>query len=333
MSDRAHHYEEIPLDGSAFGRRAYREGRRLVEEAGLGMDELVWDCDEVLWDWLMDVSRMARGIPGWVRGRDITHREFFLVKPGIFELIWGMHHASLERGRDPYLRLWTNGYHWRLWRLAREIPGFAELLGPPADAGPDGAPSFLEHPRIFGRPDFVAVARELLDPHRRRDRLAELDDPRAHAAIEEQFARDPFDSSFKFPELAILRGKDGFERARYLVDDHLENVRRFVAPERLGVHVVSRAPRVLFGRIPNTVWRGAERLLPDLANALAPALAGALAELAGRRDEAPEHTSVDVTEAAEDYVPLQFSVEIPDERIREQWIEPMRALKRTSRRR
>lgn len=324
-------YQDIPLPHSEFGEELYLVGRRLVEEQGVRLHELVWDADEVLWDWLMDARRMLRRAPGSLKSLDLWpldfgHREYYLVKPGVFELIWGMRHASIERELDPFMRVWTNGYPWRIWRIAQEIPGFATLVGPPAEEGADDHRAFAEHPRIFYRTDYALVAHDLLDPQR----FAELvvDFP-AHVRdlVDAQFARNPFDSSFKLPELAPLRGKSGFGQAKVLVDDARRNIRRFVASGRHGIHVVSHSPRLIFGTVPNTVWGSPVEALERLANEIAHEIADALARLAGQ--DHPARVAVRSESLAEGYVPVQFFIDIPDERIRAEWIEPMRELKRT----
>lgn len=315
-------YEEIPLPKSEFGRRAYEEGRSLVEREGIELSEVVWDADEVLWDWVMDAGRILRDVSRLIT-RDIGHREYFMVKPGIFEMIWGMHHACLERDWDPHMRIWTNGYPWRLWRLAREIPGFADLVGPPASAAAADEASFSTHPRIFCRPDFVEVMSQLLDDADGRgvDRFGEP----VRAVIEKQLGRDPYDSSFKIPELAEIHGKPGFGDAQILVDDHRRNVDRFASTGRAGVRVVSDIPRTLFGRVPNTVWSRPMETLESLENNVATAVADGLRRAAGGVEATIE---AHPEPRPPSHPVVTFTVDIPDQRLREEWIEPMRRLKR-----
>lgn len=115
-------YADVPLPKSKYGRTYYEKGRELIASHGVVLREVVWDADEVLWDWVMDLSGMARAIPRLIK-RDLSHREFFRVKPGVFELIWGMHHESKERGEDPFMRVWTDGYPWRMWRINQSDSG------------------------------------------------------------------------------------------------------------------------------------------------------------------------------------------------------------------
>ncbi len=322
-------YHDIPLEHSAFGEELYLEGRRLVADEDVRLHELVWDADEVLWDWLMDARRMLKGAPKSLWPLDFGHREYYLVKPGVFELIWGMRHASLERDLDPHMRVWTNGYPWRIWRVAREIPGFATLLGPPAVEADDDHAALTDHPRIFYRTDYARVAHDLLDPQRFSELLADVPD-HVRALVSSQFERDPFDSSFKLPELAALRGKDGFAQARVLVDDARRNVGRFVASGRHGIHVVSESPRLIFGTLPNTVWGDPRAALRRLANRIAHEIAGALVRVLAH--EHPTRVAVASAELARGYAPVEFYVDIPDQMIRREWIDPMRELKRTWRR-
>lgn len=317
-------YEDIPLLESDLGREAYRRGRALVEEHGLVLDRIVWDADEVLWDWVMDAGRILRDVPSLLR-RSLGHREWMMAKPGVFELIWGMRHASIEAGEPAHMRVWTNGYPWRLWRIAREISGFAALLGSPADDGPEGAADFRRHPRIFSRLDFIEVARRLVSPSIRRRELASFS-ASSRRVIDEQFQRNPYDSSLKIPELAALVGKEEFVEAEILVDDQPSNVRRFAETGRRGVRVVSDAPRVLFGNVPNTVWRAPVEALRELSNDLGGALADALQEVAG--ESKSDIVSARPSARPDSYTPLEFTIDVPDERLRSQWIAPMRALKR-----
>ena len=71
---------------------------------------------------MLSYLNRARAIPRLIK-RDLSHREFFRVKPGVFELIWGMHHESKERGEDPFMRVWTDGYPWRMWRINQSDSG------------------------------------------------------------------------------------------------------------------------------------------------------------------------------------------------------------------
>lgn len=315
--------QDIPVPASDYGARAYDRGRRLVEEHGLRLDEIAWDADEVLWDWLMDASEILGDVGRLIR-RDVGHREWVMPKPGVFELLWGMRHASLEVDQPAHLRIWTDGYPWRLWRIAREIPGFAELVGPPADASEGAWETFRDHPRIFSRVDFAEVAERLCWPGPRRRLLSECS-ARSRAVIDEQFRRDPYDSNFKIPELASFAGTDAFEDVRVLVDDRRENVARFVATDRWGVRVVSDTPRVLFGAVPNTVWRRPERRLDALDNAIGAPLAEGLERIIGASN--PTSVRAEPDPEPEEYPRRKFAIEVPDERLRDEWLEPMRELR------
>jgi hypothetical protein len=321
-------YHDIPLPHSEFGEELYLNGRRLVRECGVRLDEIVWDADEVLWDWLMDARRMLKRAPASLMAWDLDfgHREFYLVKPGVFELIWGMRHESLERELDPYMRVWTNGYPWRLWRVAHEIPGFATLVGPPARERDDEHLAFSDHPRIFYRTDYARVAHKLLDPDGFSE-LASAFPDHVRELVSSQFERDPFDSSFKLPEFASVCGKGGFGCARVLIDDARRNVGRFVASGRHGVHVVSKSPRFIFGAVPNTVWGSPRDALAPLSNRISQEIADALEKLACRDN--PTHLAVASDDVARGHVPIEFHIDVPDRMIRSEWIDPIKDLKRT----
>ena len=321
-----HSYEDIPLEHCEYGQDLYETGRELVEHSGVRLAELVWDADEVLWDWLMDGSQMLRGVAGALLRRDFGHREFYLVKPGVFELIWGMHHASVELGLDPHMRIWTNGYPWRLWRASREIPGFDTLVGPPAEPDAVDHGAFIDHPRIFYRTDYAEVVHCLLEPDGFARQCAAFPE-HVRALISSQLSVAPFDSTFKLPELAQVCGKDGFDRARVLVDDAGHNVRRFVASGRHGIHVVSHAPRIIFGTVPNTVWSEPRDALRGLANEIAPEIAQALRSLTEHSE--PARVAVASDTRVRQYTPMAFEFDVPDERIRTEWIDPIQELKRT----
>ncbi|MFW5967592.1 MAG: hypothetical protein ACOCV2_08750 [Persicimonas sp.] len=326
----AHCYADIPLEASPYGERLYSAGRRLVAERGVRLASIVWDADEVLWDWVMDARHMVRDLARTLDFFDLSHREYYLVKPGVFELIWGMHHESLERGYDPYMRVWTNGYPWRLWRIASEIPGFCRLLGPPAHIETDDHGGFTSHPRMFYRTDYVRVVRQLIEEEGGTDAI-EGCESHVRALIDAQLSRDPFDSSFKLPEFAQLVGKAGFEEARILIDDTSQNVRRFVASGRHGIHVACDTPRLVFGTVPNTVWGEPRRVLEGLANSVATEIASALDEVWGR--EHPTRATVASKASVDDYRALRFEIDVPDNKLRAEWLDPIRRLKETWRER
>ena len=320
-------YEHIPLAGTEFGERLYRRGYALVDEYGLRLDEIVWDADEVLWDWLMDASRMLKRVVPNAFIMDFSHREYYTVRPGVFELIWGMHHASLDRGLDPYMRVWTNGYPWRIWRVAQEIPGFAELLGPPASVSGAEHDSFIDHPRMFYRGDYADAVRRLLGDLGSIDQLLADVSSQVRALIHRQLQHAPFDSSFKLPELAPLREKHGFRNARILIDDRPQNIDRFVASGRSGIHLRSRSPRIILDKVPNTVWSSPREWLERLVSDVALDIADGLERLAHER--ASGVISVEATPTAHEHALLEFEVDVPDHRLRAEWIDPIDSLKKT----
>ncbi|MFB6263606.1 MAG: hypothetical protein ABEL76_08290 [Bradymonadaceae bacterium] len=318
-------YQSIPPSPSALGHQAYQWGRRLVADRGLRLPQIVWDADEILWNWLLRIGDVTDHLRALVTGGESAHREWFLVKPGIFELLWGMRHASLERGLDPHVRIWTDGYPWRLGRIAREIPGFAELLGPPAETTTESHAGFDPHPRIFYRKDYAEVVGDLIGSSAGEEFWSELD-PDARRVLGEQFERDPLDSTLKLPELAGAAGKPGFERAEILVDDRPENVERFVETGRRGIRVVSDVPGLFFDRVPNAVWREPRRRLRQLDDGIVPALARHLDDLA-RTDAAGARTARPTHLAAESHA-SPFEIEVPGEIVHREWWQPIRRLAR-----
>lgn len=312
-------YRDIPLASTPLGRELYDAGRALGER-GLSPAHIMWDADEVLWDWMMFMSDLGRAIPGVLLRRDISHKEYILRKPGMFELLWGLRHAALERGVDARMRIWTNGYPWRVWQIAGRIPGFPTLL----ELEGQGLAAYTRAPNLFYRQDFVAAMRALWPLPTRRAWL-EAQPLRVREAVLTQLARDPFDSSFKLPDLATLIGKDGFGEVEFLVDDSRRNVRRFVSSGRRGVRVVSHAPYALRSRVPNTVWRRPEDAIREHMTTVARDIAAALSELldappGARRD-------VDGVRAAPVDLDAPFLLHIPNERITSEWVTPMRALR------
>lgn len=297
-----------------LGERAYRRGRDLVERHGVRVADLVWDADEVLWDWAMSGARLFAQVPLAVFGR-LGHREWVAVRPGLLELLWGMRHASEELGLDPDLRVWTSGYPWRLWAIMRKVPGFAELLG----AGhPDS------HPRVFTRPDYVAVVKPLVaDPSTRKQHLATMS-PAARDTIDKQLAEKPHDSGFKIPELAVLAGRQAFATAKILIDDAGRNVRWFHATGRSAIRVRSVTPRV-FGKIPNSAWDPL-RFLREVASPIAFQIADALERL--YRDPTPRIEEAKVTPDPQVPPSPPVVIDVPSQVLWNQWIHPMRELER-----
>jgi len=317
-------YGDVPMEPSDFGRRLYAAGRRLVTEHGLGLDRVLWDADEVLWDWLMSMGDLLRKVPTFPFTGDVGHVEYLRVKPGVLELIWGMSHAAREVGGDPHLRLWTNGYPWRVWAIGSQVPGLATLLGPPAKEG-GAAETFEAHPRVFYRSDYARAATRLADPD---EGPALLDAMPARTAelLADLLPADLARTDLKLPELAPLAGRGGFGGVEVLVDDTRRNVERFVQAGRRGVRLATPRRRAVLGHIPNTVWRAPWHHLAALGADLASGLAEALELVA--RDEGPALIEVKPGAPVLDYPALQLTIRVPDDRIREQWIEPHRALRR-----
>lgn len=315
---RLHSFRDIPLPATDFGARLYEIGRELVR-AGIRPARVMWDADEVLWDWIMDLGDLGRRLPQMLRGK-IGHTETLLRKPGIFELLWGMRHEAEAQGEDPNLRIWTNGYAWRLWAIAQKLDGLAALLGlDPADR--DG---FAQAPNLFCRADYVEVLRKIWAPQARQAWLAGLS-PERRRTVETQLARDPFDTTFKLPDFAAVIGKNAFTAVDYLVDDAAFNVRRFVSSGRSGVHAEGSAPAIAFSKVKNTAWRRPESALTTSMKTTADGIAEALLELA----DAPLGTRKNVrgrASAAEE-LSRPFFIEIPNEPIRTEWITPLRTFR------
>ncbi|MFT7583176.1 MAG: hypothetical protein ACI9MR_004862 [Myxococcota bacterium] len=313
-------YDALPLPASAYGRRLYARGRTLVADHGLRLDEVMWDADEVLWDWLLQGVRLAGGLWRAVLLKNYAHTEYIAARPGMFELLWGMRHEALERGDDPDVRIWTSGYAWRVWRISRQIPGLSELLGLPANAD---AATYAKAGTFFSRPDFARAALMLVNARVPEGLLAHASD--ASKAVITRHLDDKLTSALKVPDLAALVGKDGFGRVRILVDDLQTNIDRFVETGRLGVHVVSHAPRIVFGAVPNSVWgrpgTHLARPAPDHANAVADALEEALAT-GGSGVFRAEPPVGPVTE-----VPAPFKLGIPNARVQAGLSQPIRDLR------
>jgi hypothetical protein len=320
-------YGDIPLAESPFGQTCYRAGRRVIEETGLRLAEIVFDADEILWDWVIDFEEILKKLPELIWHRDIGHTEYYLVKPGIFELIWGMRHASLEKGLDPYMRIWTDGYPWRLWKIEGHIPGFSELLGPPTEDGsPPSHEEFIKHPRIFFRTDYIETATQLLLKDNLSSFLKNLA-PSVHNVVKDQLDNNPIDPSFKLPEFAAVRGKPGFKESSILIDDYRDNVYRFVASGRKGIYVHNETPTILGGLVPNTVWRTPKAALQEMGNySVATEIAAKLTELSN--SQAPSTRMAYPNRISDDYDPILFTIDIPDRMLRSEWLEPVRNLKK-----
>lgn len=318
-------YTDIPLPQSPFGEAQYQAGRRLVLDHGVRLEHLVWDADEVLWDWVMVFGQMLRAMPRQMLTLDtLGHREYFRIKPGIWELIYGMHVASLERGWDPHLRIWTNGYAWRLWRINLDLPIMALLLGAPANDAYSPT-DFALHPRVFYRADFVELAIRFLDPLARATALAGMDAPAAQV-LSRQLDERPRDSTLKLPELAALVDKGGFSASRILIDDEARNIHRFVLSGRRGIQVVMPRYAMLRGRLLNTVWRNPWDQLAALSVAVAPRLVQAIRRAAD--PNGPERQQIVCGEAPRDYRHVELTFRVPGWRVREEWIMPRKRLHR-----
>ncbi len=143
----------------------YEAGLALVADHGLGPADILWDADEVLWDWAIGFGRLLPVSPKVIL-RHYGHREWIALRPGMTGLLAGLHDGAARAGQDPYMRIWTAGYPWRLWRIFQEIPAFTTLLGP----GPGGlalSPEALAaHPRVMARGDLVRIILALLDDTR-----------------------------------------------------------------------------------------------------------------------------------------------------------------------
>ena len=330
-------FAQVPLRPTDFGRQLYEAGRQLVARSGLGLDAIVWDADEVLWDWTMSGARLVGRAYRLMTG-DLSHREWFMVRPGIMELLWGMRHEALARGLDPDMRIWTSGYAWRLWRIGREVPGFGELLGLGRDWAHQSDEVALAavrtSPRIMTRLDFSEAMRTIYPRHMRVPFLASLTGAVRHV-IERQLHHQPTHPGFKIPELAPLVGKDGFGAARVLVDDTHKNVRWFAAAGRGAVHVTSFRPTIGFGKVPNTTWFGPLAELQRATSDVSEGIAACLAQLIGG---APEAAAAGVLLRAEgarravERAIAPFHIDVPGPVLWREWIAPGRALEKDARR-
>lgn len=316
-------FADIPgITPTSYGEAMYARGRDLVA-GGIDLSHLVWDADEVLWDWVLSGVRLMGSLPFAIFGR-LGHREYIAMRPGILELLWGMHHAALELGKDPYVRIWTSGYPWRLWKILRQIEGFDELLGPPSTLHSNDARLLSEHPRVFTRPDYVSIVRDLLSPEVREKRLSTLAEP-ARSAIAAQLASRPDDSGYKIPELALLFGKEAFANARFLIDDAKNNVEWFKAAGRSAVHVRSHTPRIAFGKIPNSAW-SPSRFLSRSGHGVTRAIADALFTLATLSDATIAEARLG--DGSDEPPNRIFQIDVPNAVLWREWINPMRELRK-----
>lgn len=310
-----------PTLQSEFGLKMYMRGRRMVHELGIYPEHLVWDADEVLWDWCMGGKLALLSLPHTVRHRDIGHRELFQLKPGVLEMIQGMCDQAAEQGLDARMRLWTNGYAWRLWAISRHVPGFAGLFGLLTEDGPD----VFEHSDvIFCRHDYARAIEPLLDRTRRMQWL-EQQSWRTRDVISTHLERDPFQSAFKIPELAGLVGKRGFEHAQIMIDDHFSIVKHFARTGRKGIEVTAHPVKDVSSKLPNVTWELREDVFDPMITAVAEKIAQAIESLGYAEDG--KVLTVDSGVRPYGFEPVRFAIDIPNERISGQWVEPMEALK------
>lgn len=312
----------------------YDAGLALVVEHGLGPADILWDADEVLWDWAIGFGRLLPVSPK-VIFRQYGHREWIALRPGMTGLLAGLHDGAQEAGKDPFMRIWTAGYPWRLWRIFREIPAFTTLLGP-ADGGLATTPEQLAaHPRLMARGDLVRIILALLDEDRSAPLLAALP-ASIRPMVELQCRQDPGHGGFKIPELATVAGKPDVATTSILVDDTRANVDWFLGSGRQAVWVRSPTPRVLFGKVPNSLWRRPDRWLAGLRHGLVPAIADALAKVrpAGGlaiAEPLEGERATHVAFPADAAPPSVFPIDIPNGVFWREWFGPMKAVKRAAR--
>ncbi len=311
----------------------YEAGLALVADHGLGPADILWDADEVLWDWAIGFGRLLPVSPKVIL-RHYGHREWIALRPGMTGLLAGLHDGAARAGQDPYMRIWTAGYPWRLWRIFQEIPAFTTLLGP----GPGGlalSPEALAaHPRVMARGDLVRIILALLDDTRADGVLADIP-PEIRPMVERQCRQDPGHGGFKIPELARVAGKPEVATTSILVDDTRANIDWFLGSGRQAVWVRSPTPRVLFGKVPNSLWRRPDRWLAGLRHALVPGIADALGKVwsegglaVAEPIEEGETRGAFPPDAAP---PVVFPIDIPNGVFWKEWFGPMKAVKRAAR--
>ena len=292
----------------------FHRGILLVKQ-GVRLSNIMWDADEILWDWLMSVQEIFSSPYRRFMLGDVGHREFFRRKHDIFELLLGMHVASVKLGLDPYIRIWTNGYSWRLWRISQEIPCLIHLLGPAKKGGklPNLAADFEHHPRIFSRKNYVSAIMKIA-----KEGFSILD-PELQTNIVQQFKLKKFDSSLKEPDFARIIGKSEFEKVNILVDDKRENVDRFVQKNRIGIVVPNQTPHILYGKIKNIVWKNPWNGIEKMSKSTAESIANALEKTLSHEKQIFVAKSQPIFPPHDDFI-----IEAPDARIRLDWVEPMR---------
>lgn len=309
--------DQLQWPQSPFARAMVDRGRSLYA-AGLRIHQVAWDADEVLWDWSMSLGRMLASAPVAVPTLSVAHRESFQMKSGVIELLMGWSHASREAGDDPHMRIWTNGYAWRIGQIAERVPALAWLLGPNVRSD---AP-WHQHPRVFCRPHFVTAAHRLLEADGREHAAEVLGREEAEYLLW-HFERNPVDSTLKLPGFAAIAGKTGFVETRWLVDDSKKNTSRFAGTGRRSLCPLMAVPKTRLG-VRNVAWWEEPRFLTQADTQVATGLAAGFERLAKH----PGGTWATVEpEPVFDYEPVTFALQIPDERLRGEWIAPLRGLK------
>ena len=310
----------LPCLDSEFGRKMYARGRILAHERDVLPQHLIWDADEVLWSWALAAKLSPLELARLMRHGDVTHREAIQITPGLLEFILGVCDVARERGHDARMRIWTNGYAWRLWAVGQHVPGLFGMLG----LAPDARPQDVERsPVVFCRADYVRAIEPLLD-HTKRMQWEAQQNWRLRDLMRAHMDLDPFDSNFKIPELARLVGKGGFDDARILIDDQLKNATRFARTGRKAVHVLSYPVRAA-GQFSNVAWTLHDDLFEGHVTAIAESIVEGIEAL--QFAETGKVLKASSRVQPHGYTPVRFELEIPDARIREQWLKPMDDLK------
>lgn len=316
-TERPSGYQGISLPASPFGEFAYGLGQR-AGAGDLGLEHIMFDADEVLWDWVMTTSDIVRGIPKLLRSRDLGHREYIRVKPGTIEFLCGFRDARSERGADPFLRIWTNAYPWRVRALCERLPDLAGLLGG------DTAGGIWEHPRLFTRPHYVDLMSEVFLSGGMETFLEGIQ-PGPRELVRAHLETTPTDTTLKLPDLAVHLGKAGFGDVRVLVDDRRSNVERFAASGcgRVGLWVDNPPHPSVHRKLPNVTHGAATPYLEHQSQPFVQALSDALTSL-------PDNglVTLPARENARGYRATEFAISIPDDVLRAQWTGPPKQLKR-----
>lgn len=309
-------------------------GFALVTAGGPGPADILWDADEVLWDWAMPFGRMLSVAPK-VLMRRYGHREWIAVRPGMIGLLAGLHDGARAAGRDPWMRIWTAGYPWRLWRIFQEVPELGVLIGPTAK--PEGAltpEALASHPRVMARGDLIRIILGLLDDSHEHAIMARIP-KNIRPLVASQIRENPGHGGFKIPELAAVAGKPEVAETSILVDDTRANIDWFVASGRSAVWVASPTPRVFFGKVPNSTWFRPDRWLGDLDHGLVPAIGRALHRV-GHSERIVEAVA-DASPQSDDGFPRPskaervFPIEVPNDVFWAEWFGPMKTVKKAAR--